>query len=91
MAQAIPQTGNVSEPLLTMHRVTGGDPLLFEARENVLGEYQQLLNAGDITDGITQNFRKGWMSVAKLPVRGENIFPTCLKEKGVSPCDPMHG
>ena len=40
---------------------------------------------------ITEKFRKGWMSVAKLPVRDENIFPTCLKEKGVSPCDPMHG
>ena len=25
-----------------MHRVTGGDPLLFETRENVLGAYQQL-------------------------------------------------
>ena len=34
--------GNVSEPLKNMPRVTGGDPLLFEARDNVLGAYQQL-------------------------------------------------
>ena len=35
-------SGNVSEPLSPMHRVTGGDPLLFEARENVLDAYLQL-------------------------------------------------
>ena len=39
---------------------------------------------------IAQNLWKGWVRVAKLLVRAENIFP-CLKEKGVSPCDPMHG
>ena len=52
---------------------------------NVSGQVVQLTDHRNLW-----NLWKGWVRVAKLLVRAENIFP-CLKEKGVSSCDPVHG
>ena len=52
---------------------------------NVSGQVVQLTDHRNLW-----NLWKGWVRVAKLLVRAENIFP-CLKEKGVSPSYPMHG
>ena len=52
---------------------------------NVSGQVVQLTDHRNLW-----NLWKDWVRVAKLLVRAENIFP-CLKEKGVSPSDPMHG
>ena len=40
-----------------MHRVTGGDPLLFEARENVLGAYQQLRDSHPAFPEVLRDFQ----------------------------------
>ena len=38
-------------------RVTGGDPLLFEARENVLGAYQQLCDSHPAFPEVLRDFQ----------------------------------
>ena len=53
MARAIPQT----EAILTMHRVTGGDPLLFETRENVLDAYRQLRDSHPAFPEVLRDFQ----------------------------------
>ena len=40
-----------------MHRVSGGDPLLFEARENVLGAYQQLRDTHPAFPEVLRDFQ----------------------------------
>ena len=40
-----------------MHRVSGGDPLLFEARENVLGAYQQLRDTHPAFPKVLRDFQ----------------------------------
>ena len=40
-----------------MHRVTGGNPLLFEARENVLGAYQQLRDSHPAFPEVLRDFQ----------------------------------
>ena len=40
-----------------MHRVTGGDPLLFETRENVLGAYQQLRDSHPAFPEVLRDFQ----------------------------------
>ena len=66
-----------------------GDGQLHWSRE------EAMLNVTNVSGQVVQltdhrNLWKDWVRVAKLLVRAENIFP-CLKEKGVSPYDPMHG
>ena len=51
MARAIPQTEAM------FHRVPGGDPLLFEARENVLGAYQQLCDSHPAFPEVLRDFQ----------------------------------
>ena len=40
-----------------MHRVTGGDPLLFETRENVLDAYRQLCDSHPAFPEVLRDFQ----------------------------------
>ena len=76
-----------AKDVITIFSVDGGSNYIclqwqLSACRRVCGAFDNLK--------IAQNLWKGWVIVTKLLVRAENIFP-CLKEKGVSPCDPMHG
>ena len=74
------------------------ETMMFGGRHLLWSIEEAMLNVTNVSGQVVQltdhrnlwNLWKGWVRVAKLLVRAENIFP-CLKEKGVSPSDPMHG
>ena len=63
-----------------MHRVTGGDPLLFEARENVLGAYLQLCDSHPAFPEVLRDFQviksttNSTAARTKVKVKPDTIF-----------------
>jgi len=67
------ETGKAA-PLSTMHRVSGGDPLLFEARENVLGAYQQLRDTHPAFPEVLRDFQADIVAAAINAEDGHHIL-----------------
>ena len=70
-----------------MHRVTGGDPLLFEARENVLGAYQQLRDSHPAFPEVLRDFQvikstTNSSACTQLPLQADIVTAAINAEDG---------